>query len=61
MLFSQQLFIGNKNDDEDDLAFDKAISAPFFKGKSYEFYFGADELIIFICSKFSSGAKGQNM
>ena len=27
----------------------------------YEFYFRADELIIFIGSKFSNGAKGQNM
>ena len=38
-LLSQQLFIGNKDDNEDDLAFDNAISAPwgaikvFFKEK----------------------------
>ena len=65
--FWLETIIAVPDHDEDDLAFDKAISAPwgarkvFFKGKLYEFYFGADELIIFMCSKFSSGAKGQNM
>ena len=63
-LLSQQLFIGNKDDDEDDLAFDKAISAPWGARKVFKrdnCMNSILELIIFIGSEFSNGAKGQNM
>ena len=52
----------NSLDEKDDLAFDKAISAPRGGGKvlkqgKSEFNFRTDEMIIYMCSKFSSGAK----